>query len=189
MATGLNRQNDTPIGGAEEFRGNMPAGAFVIGDAAVWDGEKFSPAVTTASVRAYGGLASNTGSSHIADGSIINDWDAVLPAGGTPLNTTPDPATGLVNLDLAGTYDVAFSATLTGMANNQEYRMVLYYNGAPRDFGGIIVGSNNIGFQNVSFALSATLAANDSIGVVAQNAGSSAFDVTAGSLSITRIGN
>jgi hypothetical protein len=190
MATGLglNRRNDTPIGAAPEFRANMQDTTWGVDNVPAWDGEKFAPASNSALLLGYGGLVTTASLGHIADGSVIDDWEEITPLLGTPLQTTPDPVTGLVTIVQAGVYRVDFSGTFTGMFNNESYNIVLQVNGGNLAFGAVIDASNNVSSQTASFNLMAQATGGGTVGVAVENAGSSGYDVTTASLTVTRIG-
>jgi hypothetical protein len=185
----LQNQNDTPIGGTAEYRGNMQNGdAFNIADVPVWDGSKFAPGSATGLLTGYGGLASSLSPGHVADGSLMGDWDASLPIAGSPQQVTVDTALGTVTPAQTGVYEVSFSANVANLANNQQYEFVLNVDGSGISYCSIIIGSNNVNSQVTTFNLTANVGAGLVIAVEVFNAGSNTFDVVTASLTVLRIG-
>ena len=189
MALGLNRQNDTPLGGLPEFRGNMQGGdVFNVDQVPVWDGEKFAPGSNSALLLGYGGLTTVLSAGHVADGSIIDDWDAVMPLGGVPLQMTPDPVTGLITVDQDGIYQVDFNIGLTSLANNIGYVFTLVLGGVDTNFGCAVGGSNNVSEQTTGFTLQVSGSVGGTVGVDATAPAGQGFDIVNGTLTVTRIG-
>lgn len=190
MPIGLNRENDTPIGGASEFRGNLQAPMSVWSPTNVpaWDGTKFVPAAGTGLFVAYGGLASNGIPATAADGSLIQNWDQVMPIGGTPLQLTVDAVAGTVTIAQDGVYQIDFGANVTGLVNNQEYAFQLAVNGTPQSWGAIISGSNTAATGSVQFSLQFAATAAQALGVAVTNGASSLYEIVSSSLSVRRIG-
>lgn len=190
MPLGLNRLNDTPIGGHPEFRGNMQGGeVFGIDAVPVWDGEKFAPGTNSALLLAYGGLSTNSIAAVAADGSLIQNWDEVTPLGGTPLQTVVDPVAGTVAVNQTGVYQIDFSANVAGLANNQEYTFLLNIDGIDKNFGATISGTNSVETATVAFSIMSEAASTDiPIGVSVTNAGSSTYEIVTASLAVRRIG-
>jgi len=188
MSIGLNRQNDTPIGGLSEFRANLQGGnVFQVDDVPIFDGEKFIPGTTSAIARGYGGLASTASAGYIADGSTIDNWDQATPLGGTPLQVAPNVAAGVIITAVDGTWDINFQCNITSLANNEDYFFELSGPGGGTGFGTHVVGSNNVSSQSTGFVLQITAPAG-AFGVTAFNVGSNTFDIISASLSLTRIG-
>jgi hypothetical protein len=189
MPIGDNRQFDTPLGGLAEFRGNMQGGdVFSVGEVPVWDGAKFAPGVNAAIVLAFGGLVSTASAGHVADGSVINDWDAITPIGGSPLGVTPVAATGLITADVTGIYEISFDTNVGNLSNAVEYTFVYEIDGSPGPYGTIIKGSNNVEYQSAGFSLSIAVTAGQVVGVRATAPASETFDVISSTLSVSRIG-
>ena len=188
MAEGLNRHNDFPIGGRPEFRGNMQGGeVFGVDDVPVWDGAKFSPGTNSALLNAYGGLVTTLSAGHIADGSILDFWDAVTPLGGVPLQTTPVAATGVITTAISGTWEIKFECNVAGLTNNQDYFFQLTAPSGDTGFGTHVVGSNNVSSQSTGFVITLTAPAG-AVAVVVSNSGNNPFDIVSGTLSVNRIG-
>ena len=153
-ALGLNRQNDTPIGGLPEFRGNMQGGSsFSTDDIPVWDGEKFAPGTSSGLVNSYGGLGDGDDVVLSADGSNIQNWDEVLPLGGTPKQLIIDPVAGTIELTITGDYEVGFNINASALSNGVPYDFFLAVNGVPTFLYGEIVGSNQVQSQSTGFLL------------------------------------
>ena len=190
MPLGLNRLNDTPIGGHPEFRGNMQGGeVFGIDTVPVWDGEKFAPGTNSALLLAYGGLSSNLIAAVAADGSLIQNWDEATPLGGTPLQTVVDPVAGTVSVNQAGVYEVDFAANVAGLSNNQEYAFLLNVDGVDQAFGAIISGTNSVATAAVAFSLMVEAAStNIPLGVSVTNPGGNTYEIVTASLTVRRIG-
>lgn len=191
MAIGMNRQNDTPIGGAPEFRGNMQGGdVFTTNTVPVYDGEKFAPGAPAALLNGFGGLAIQGSDARTADGTAINDWDAVMPLnGGTPLQMTPNATTGIITLDQAGTYEASLTFSIQGMANNRDYFFELQTAAGATGYGVSIVGSNNVTSQSGGFSLQANSLAGGSFSILANSQGNSdPYTIVSMSLSCKRIG-
>jgi hypothetical protein len=189
MALGLNRENDTPIGGLPEFRGNLQGGGvFSVNEVPVFDGEKFAPGSQTALLHGYGGLATNGSVAEVADGTLIDGWDTATPLGGTPLQMTPDPVTGVVTVDQDGVYQVDFSCNVSALANNQDYFFQLISTSGASGFGSHIVGSNNVSSQSTSFSLTMSGTATGQVGVSAHSTGDLTYTIVSMSLTVTRIG-
>jgi hypothetical protein len=188
MPIGLNRRNDTPIGGSEEFRANLDDTVWAQDEVPTWDGTKFVPGSSVALLTAYGGLASDVSISHTADGSVVNDWDEVTPLNGTPEQTTPNAVTGTITVDVSGVFAISVTLTLSNLANNQDYVIEGELNGTPMDYAGVIRGSNNVFSQSSSFALLSNITAGDVFAITITNGSSSTYDIVSASISITRIG-
>ncbi len=186
MSTGLNRQKDTPIGGASEFRANLEVGTFNLDAIPVFDGEKFVPGTQTGLALTYGGLAMNQNAGYTADGSVLAGWDGVMPINGTPLLTTPDPVTGLVTVNSDGVYTVEFNCQVANVTNGLTYFFELITAAGLSGFGGAIVGSNQVDSQSVSLSLQVQASAGGTEGVAVS--GGSGYDVIQSSLTVTRIG-
>jgi hypothetical protein len=187
MSIGLNRQKDTPIGGSPEFRGNFEVETFSVDNIAVFDGTKFAPGTDSGLLLANGGLAENLSLGRVADGSVIADWDAITPLNGTPVQTTPDPATGVITVAQAGTYHVSFNCSIQGLTNNQDYYFELYISGGATGYGTHIVGSNNVSAQSSGFSITADGPAGSAVAVVASNASNSTYDIVSMSFMVNRI--
>ena len=181
------RKNDTPIGGLEEFRGNMESSNFTLDDVPIWDGEKFVPGSTSGLAKAFGGLVTGVGGTIIADGTLIEDWDATMPIGGTPLNTTPNIATGEILIQTLGTYEVSFSLDGANFSNGVTYLFELADGGVGIGFGSGIVGSNQVTSQIATFNILIDIGAGVNVGVLAAAAGNPVFDVINATLSVKRI--
>ena len=154
MAIGLNRHNDTPIGGAEEFRGNMQGEeVFAVDDVPVWDGEKFAPGTSSGLVNSYGGLADGDDVILSADGSNIQNWDEILPLNGTPKQLTIDAVAGTITLLQAGDYEVSFAINASDLVNGVPYDFFLALDGVPTFLFAEIVGSNQVQSQSTAFSL------------------------------------
>ena len=178
MAITDSRNNDTPIGGTEEFRGNMQSGdVYGVDDVPVWDGEKFAPGTNSALLNAYGGLANSVGGPITADGTPMDDWDVITPLGGTPLQTTPNIVTGEILVAQSGVYDVTFSLDGLNFDNNIAYFFQLAADGVGLSFGGAITGSNQVTSQSISFELLSSIAAGVSVSVIVTAPASQTFDV------------
>ena len=189
MALGLNRQNDTPIGGLPEFRGNIQGGeVFSVDEVPVWDGEKFAPGSNSALLSGYGGLVKTLEAGIVADGSVISNWDAVMPLAGTPLQMTPDPVTGIITVDQIGIYQIDFQCNIATLANNQDYFFELVVGLGATGFGTHVVGSNNLSSQSTGFSLLSAGTVGGQMAVTADNAGSNTFDAISVSFTCTRIG-
>ena len=189
MPVGLNRVHDTPIAGTDEFRGNMQGGGvFGIDSVPVWDGEKFAPGTNSALLLGYGGLVTALSAGHTADGSLIDDWDALTPLNGVPLQTIPSIPTGDITVLQAGTYEISFNIGLSNLANNISYVFALVINGISTNFGCAVSGSNNLSEQTTGFTLQATIGAAIVIGVSATAPASQTFDVVNATLTVRRIG-
>ncbi len=189
MPIGLNRQNDTPIGGLPEFRGNLQGGdVFSVGEIPVFDGAKFAPGINAALVLGFGGLVKTLEVGIVANGDIIADWDAVMPLGGSALQMTPNPTLGIITVDQQAIYQIDWQANLASLTNNQDYFFELVVGGIPTTFGTHIVGSNNVSSQSSGFSLMAAGDVAGTLAVTADNAGSNTFDVVSMSLTCTRIG-
>lgn len=189
MALGQNRENDTPIGGLPEFRGNLQGGGvFSSGEVPVFDGEKFVPGINQVLVLGYGGLALGESLLHTADGSIIDNWGNAMPLGGVPQQMTPDPVTGIITVNQDGVYDLAWTANLAGLANNEDYFFELVVSGGPTGFGTHIVGSNNVSSQSGGFSLMVQGSVGSELAVTADNLTDSTFDIVSMSLTCSRIG-
>ena len=189
MSTGDNRKNDTPVGGLDEFRGNMQGGeVFNVDQVPVWDGAKFSPGTNSALLLAYGGLAVALSAGHTADGSLIDDWDAATPLFGVPLQTTPDIVTGNILIAQAGVYDIGFELNAAGLANNISYVFTLVINGVSTNFGCAIAGSNSVSEQSTGFSLMADIGSAINVAVDATAPASQSFDIINASFTVKRIG-
>ena len=189
MSLGLNRQNDTPLGGLPEFRGNLQGGdVFGVGTIPVWDGEKFAPASNDGLLLGYGGLVTALSAGHTADGGLVDDWDATTPLNGVPLQTIPSVPTGDITILQAGTYEIAFNIGLANLANNISYLFELIINGISTNYGCAVSGSNNLSEQTTGFTLQATIGAAIVIGVSATAPASQTFDVVNATLTVKRIG-
>ena len=187
MAIGLNRENDTPIGGLPEFRGNLQGGnVFQVGNVPVFDGEKFAPGNNDALLNGFGGLITALSVGYLADGSLIDDWDAVMPLLDVPLQVTVDAATGVLTVDQDGIYIVDFQCNVTNLANNQDYFFQLLTSAGLTGFGSHISGSNNVNSQSTGFTIQVAGTAGGQLGVVVS--GGSAYDIVSASFSVTRIG-
>lgn len=187
MPLGLNRENDTPIGGLSEFRGNLQGGeVFEIGNVPVYDGEKFAPGNNDALLNGFGGLVTSLTVGRVADASLINDWDAVMPLGGTPLQMTPDPVTGIIVVDQDGVYEVNFQCNIQGLGNNTDYFFQLISTSGATTFGSHVVGSNNVSSQSTGFSLTVAGTAAGQIAVAASGGGN--YDIVSASFSVTRVG-
>lgn len=187
MALGLNRENDTPIGGLPEFRGNMQGGeVFEIGNVPVFDGDKFAPGSNSALLNGFGGLVSGLSLGHVADGGLIDDWDGVTPIGGVPLQVTVNAATGVLTVDQAGVYDIKFQCNVSSLANNQDYFFELLTDAGLTGFGTHVVGSNNVSSQSTGFVMQIVGEADGQVGVVVS--GGSGYDIVSASFSVTRVG-
>lgn len=187
-AIGLNRRNDTPIGGKPEFRANFDDVTWDVDEIPTWDGTKFAPGSSVGLLTAYGGLASSASAGYTADGSVIDDWDSTTPLAGSPKQTTPVIATGLITVVAAGVYQLNFSISVSNLTNNEEYLFQPVVDGTPLAFGAVINGSNNLSFQSTSFTLPAQIASGLEIGIGVTNGSSNTYDIVSASLSITRIG-
>ena len=188
-ALGLNRQNDTPIGGLPEFRGNLQGGdVFGIDTVPAWDGEKFAPAANSALLLAYGGLVTAISAGHTADGGLVDDWDATTPLFGVPLQTIPSVPAGTITILQAGTYEISFNIGLANLSNNISYLFALVVNGVSTNFGSAVAGSNNLSEQTTGFTIQATIGAGIVIGVSATAPASQTFDVVNATLTVKRIG-
>jgi hypothetical protein len=188
MALGLNRHNDTPIGGLPEFRGNMQGGeVFGVDDVPAWDGEKFAPASNSALIYSFGGLSDGAGQVVTADGSEIGDWDTVMPVDGTPQQMTVDPVTGRLGALLSGTYEVIFALNCTGLTNAINYDFFLSRDGIATSIVARITGSNQVDSQSTSFTAMITGAAGGFVSILAVGGGAT-FTVGSMSLSAKRIG-
>ena len=188
-AIGLTRLNDTPIGGGTEFRGNMQGGeVYGVDSVPVWDGTKFSPGTNSALLLGYGGLAVALSAGHTADGSIIDNWDAVTPLFGVPLQTIPSAPTGNILISQAGVYDVGFELNAANLTNNVSYVYTLVINGVSTNFGCAIAGSNNVSEQSSGFALMAQIGAGVNVAVDATAPASQSFDIVNASFTVKRIG-
>ena len=188
-AIGLNRHNDTPIGGLPEFRGNMQGGeVFNIDNVPVWDGEKFAPGSNSALLLGYGGLAVALSVGHVADGAIIDDWGAVSPFGGVPLQVTPVAATGIITVGQSGVYEINFQLNAANLANNISYIYTAVLNGISTNFGCAIAGSNNVSEQSSGFTMLVDATAADTIAVDATAPAAQTFDVVNASLTVKRVG-
>jgi hypothetical protein len=188
MALGLNRHNDTPIGGLPEFRGNMQGGeVFGVNDVPAWDGEKFAPATNSALLYSFGGLSDGAGQVITADGSEIGNWDAVLPVDGTPQQMTVDPVTGRLEALLSGTYEVTFAVNCTNLTNAQDYDFFMSRDGVATPVVARITGSNQVDSQSTSFNAMITGTAGGFVSILASGGGN---NFTVGSMSFTakRIG-
>ena len=189
MALGLNRENDTPIGGLPEFRGNLQGGeVFTVGQVPVFDGSKFVPGINEVLVLGYGGLVEGLSAGRVADGSIMADWDGVMPLGGTALQMTPDPVTGIITVDQTAIYQVDWQCNIANLANNQDYFFELVGTGGATGFGTHVVGSNNVSSQSSGFSLMLAGTAAGQIAVTADSIADSSFDVVSMSFTVNRIG-
>jgi len=189
MALGLNRQNDTPIGGLPEFRGNLQGGdVFNVGEIPVFDGEKFAPGVNVALVLGYGGLAVASSVLRVADGTLIADWDVVMPLSSVPLQMTPDPVTGIITVDQAGVYQIDFQCNIQNMDNNKDYFFELIDTNGTTGLGSHIVGSNNVSSQSTGFTLMTTGAAAGQIAIGSNSLDNSGYDIVSMTFICTRIG-
>lgn len=189
MAIGQNRENDTPIGGLPEFRGNLQGGnVFSVGQVPVYDGDKFVPGVNQVLVLGYGGLIDSLSVARIADGSIMDAWDAVMPLGDTPLQMTPDAVTGIITVDQDGVYDVQFQGNFVNLVNNQDYFFELIDGAGPTGVGANIVGSNNVSSQSTGFNIMIPGTVGGQIAISAANIGDNLFDVVSMTFTVTRIG-
>lgn len=186
MSSGLNRQNDTPIGGLQEFRANMLTSSFVVDTVPVYDGEKFVAGSQTGLANAFGGLVMNQVSGFTADGTPLDRWTNVAPLNGTAVNVTPNASTGIVDIGQAGTYDVTFSANLGGLTNAATYFFELYSDAGASGFGALVIGSNQVDTQSTSFSIQATVEAGSALAIYVS--GGSGFDVISASVSVSRIG-
>jgi hypothetical protein len=188
MALGLNRHNDTPIGGLPEFRGNMQGGeVFGVDDVPAWDGGKFAPASNSALLYSYGGLSDGAGQVIAADGTAIGNWDAVMPVDGTPQQMTVDAVAGTLGALLDGTYEVSFSLNCTGLTNAIDYDFFLSRDGIATGVVARITGSNQVDSQSTSFTAMITGAAGGFVSILAVGGGNN-FTVGSMSLSAKRIG-
>lgn len=187
MSSGLNRHNDTPIGGLQEFRANMLTSSFVVDTVPVYDGEKFVAGSQTGLANAYGGLAMNEVAGFVADGTALDGWEGVMPLGGSPVNVTPNASTGVIVVSQPGTYDVTFSANLGGLTNANSYFFELAGNGTGLGFGSIVVGSVQVDTQSTSFSLQVQAAGGGNISILVTGAGAG-FDVISASITVSRIG-
>jgi hypothetical protein len=188
MPIGLNRHNDTPIGGLPEFRGNMQGGeAFGVDDVPAWDGTKFAPAANSALLYSYGGLVDGAGQVITADGSEIGNWAEVLPVDGVPQEMTVNPVTGRLEALLDGTYEVSFALNCTGLTNAVDYDFFLSRDGIATPVVARITGSNQVDSQSTSFNAMITGAAGGFASILAVGGGNT---FTVGSMSFTakRIG-
>ncbi len=189
MSIGLNRENDTPIGGKPEYRGNFQTGeVFSVDDIPTFDGEKFVPGSNTGLAHGYGGLAIEGSIVYTADGSLIDNWTQVMPIAGTPLQTTPNATTGIITVDQTGTYIVNFTCNISALSNNADYIFVLFVAGGSTGFGTHVVGSNNLSSQTTSFSLQVDGAIGAQIAVSVDSIGNDNFTVISASLSVQRIG-
>ena len=189
MAIGLNRQNDTPIGGLPEFRGNMQGGeVFGVDSVPVWDGTKFAPGTNDALLLGYGGLTTVLSAGHVADGSLIDDWDAIMPLGAVPLQVTPDPVTGIIAISQAGIYEIDFNIGLTNLANNIGYVFTLVTEGGSTNFGCAVGGSNNVSEQTTGFSLQVVGTSGGLVAVDATAPAGQGFDVVNATFTVKRIG-
>jgi len=190
MAVGdIQNQNDTPIGGASEYRGNLQSGdVFGIGSVPAWDGKRFVPALNSGLLSAYGGLASSDVGPVSADGTPITNWEAVLPYNGTPLGMTVSAVTGEVTVGIAGVYRIDFDISLTNLANNTRYDFFLGVNGAATEFGAAVAGSGSLSAQSSGFSMLAYTVAGVPITVIPVAAGDANFGIVSATLSVTRIG-
>lgn len=191
MPIGLNRVNDTPIGGSSEFRGNLqaPMSVWNLDSVPAWDGEKFGPSANSGLLMAFGGLTSNVKAATAADGSLIQNWDAVTPLGGLPLQTVVNDVAGTVSADQAGVYQIDFSSNVAGLTNNQEYAFLLNVDGVDQAYGAVISGTNSVATATVAFSL--MLQANTTnlpLGVSVTNGGSNTYEIVTASLTVRRIG-
>lgn len=186
MSSGLNRHNDTPIGGLQEFRANMLTSSFVVDTVPVYDGEKFVAGSQTGLANAYGGLAMNSVSGFSADGTPLDRWTAVTPANGSPVNVTPNASTGIIDIAQAGTYEITFSSNLSALINAATYFFELYTDAGASGFGSVVIGSNQVDTQSTSFSLQATADAGSALAVYVS--GGSGFDIISASISVSRIG-
>ena len=189
-AIGLNRHNDTPIGGTPEFRGNMQGGEVWLTDQVpVWDGTKFAPGTNSALLLAYGGLTTNEGAVVAADGSLIQNWGAATPLNGTALQVTVDPVAGTLVVIPIGVYMVDFQCNVQGLVNNQEYEFRLNLDGVDTDYGAVISGTNSLSVGSASFSIMAeTLGASIATGVSVTNAGGNTYQIVTASFNARRIG-
>jgi len=161
---------------------------FTVGQVPVFDGEKFAPGSNDALLSGYGGLAMNLTAGKVADATIINDWDAVTPLGGTALQMTPDPVTGIITVAQDGIYEVNFSCNISGLGNNVDYFFELLSTAGATTFGSHVVGSNNVSSQSTGFSLMVDGSAAGAIAIVAHSDADNGYDVVSMSLTVTRIG-
>ena len=188
MPIGLNRENDTPIGGLAEFRGNMQGGlVYEVDQVPVWDGSKFAPGSNSALLLGFGGLATSSSAGHLADGSIIDDWDAITPLGGTPLQVTPN-LNGNILIAQAGIYEVGFNIGLSNLDNNISYVFLLVVDGVPQAFGAAVAGSNNVTEQATGFTLQSSISAGVNVAVNANSPADQGFDIVNATFTVRRIG-
>ena len=190
MVIGLNRRNDTPIGGIPEFRGNMQGGdIWSVDSVPAWDGTKFAPAANSGLLMAFGGLATNGLLAVPADGSLIQNWDEVTPLGGTPLQTIVDDVAGTIAVEQVGVYQIDFNANVAGLVNNQEYSFLLNVDGVDRAYGAIISGTNSLEVGSLGFSL--MLEASNTgvlLGVSVTNGGGNDYEIVTASFAVRRIG-
>lgn len=163
--TAEQRQNDTPIGGTEEFRGNMLSGDYALDDFPVYDGQKFVASSSVGLARAFGGIADNTGRSVAMNDALITGWSDQQPLNGTPLNVTNNPTAGLLTVALPGVYDVSFVLDGSGFADGVLYNFQMALNGAPTTITCTVDGSNAVGTQSTGFKFLAQLDAGDALGI------------------------
>jgi len=189
VAIGLNRENDTPIGGAPEFRGNMQAGeVFSVDDVPAWDGEKFAPAANSALLNAYGGLGDGTDIVLSADGTNIENWDIILPLGGSPKQVNVDDVAGTLEVLLEGDYDIGFTISCDTLVNGVSYDFFLARNGAPTLLFAEILGSNQVQSQSTGFIVMVHALANDVFSIQPTAVGNVNFTTKSISFSLARLG-
>lgn len=190
MALGLNRENDTPIGGLPEFRGNLQGGnVFNVGTVPVFDGEKFVPGINEVLVLGYGGLVTEGSIAEVADGALVDSWGASMPLDGIPLQMTVDTGAGTITVLQDGVYEINFSFNVTDLANNQDYFFELVGSiSGDSGFGTHVVGSNNVSSQSGSFTVLADASNGNAVGIRASSTGDQLYTIISMSFTVKRIG-
>jgi len=192
MPIGINRQNDFPIGGAGEFRGNMDTGAFSPDEVAVWDGEKFVPGPNVTLVSAYGGLAGVAMGSRPAEttGIVIDNWNTQMPTTVPPKAVIPNSASGLIQITLDGVYQLTFNASVTNLANNIAYDFRVNVDGfEPPNIVARVTGANQVDDYSVGFTACENINAGQVVGIsLSSNLAGQSLSINSATLVITRLG-
>lgn len=189
MALGLNRHNDTPIGGLPEFRGNMQGGeVWSLNDVATWDGEKFVPGTSSGLVNSYGGLADGDDVVLSADGTNIKNWDETLPLNGTPKQLTIDGVAGTIEILTAGDYQIGFQINASSLLNGVFYDFYLAIDGVPSFLYAEMEGSNQVLSQSTGFILMVAASAGSVLSIQPIATGGASYTTRSMTFAVSRIG-
>ena len=189
MSIGLNRKNDTPIGGASEFRANFEAGVdFPVDSIPVFDGEKFVPGSATSLALGYGGLVLTALTGFVANGDI-KPWNDLTPFFGVPSRVSASIADGTISGDNTGVYEIKFTANCTNLVNGVDYDFRVAVNGVPAAFGARIQGAIQIPAQTVAFTVQVRLLPSEPLSVQCTTvSGTNTLDINSATFTVTRIG-